>query len=218
MVDKKSQAAQGPPVPDGAEPDAEIRDKVRDLTSQVLKGGHLDPEEVKEVVQAMTPGSTAGMEPQAADVRRGLAEAVQGLDEALMRAAEAAHVALQQLGSKGIGFTDNDLKETFAMLKQLQGAYVATANRVAEAASGNIQRELRELAVHAQQVGVDASARVAAVMTEFASRLTSVSREGASAGFDAARDYGVRMTLLASGVLAGIADALREQSGPGTSK
>lgn len=218
MVDKKSQAAQGPPVPGGAEPDAEIRDKVRDLTSQVLKGGHLDPEEVKEVVQAMTPGSSAGMEPQAADVRRGLAEAVLGLDEALMRAAEAAHVALRQLGSKGIGFTDNDLKETFARLKDLQGAYVATANRVAEAASGNIQRELRELAVHAQQVGVDASARVAAVMTEFASRLTSVSREGASSGFDAARDYGVRMTLLASGVLAGIADALREQSGPGTSK
>lgn len=218
MVDKKSQAAQGPPVSGGAEPDAEIRDKVRDLTSQVLKGGHLDPEEVKEVVQAMTSGSSAGMEPQAADVRRGLAEAVQGLDEALMRAAEAVHVALQQLGSKGTGFTDNDLKETFARLKQLQEAYVATANRVAEAASGNIQRELRELAVHAQQVGVDASARVAAVMTEFASRLTSVSREGASVGFDAARDYGVRMTLLASGVLAGIADALREQSGPGTSK
>ncbi len=218
MVDKESQAAQASPVSSGPGPDAEIRDRVRDLTSQVLKGGHLDPEEVKEVVQAMTPGSSAAAEPQAADARRGLAEAVQGLDEALMRAAEAAHVALRQLGSKGTGFTDNDLKETFARLKELQGAYVATANRVAEAASGNIQRELRELAVHAQQIGVDASARVAAVMTEFASRLTSVSREGASAGFDAARDYGVRMTLLASGVLAGIADALREQSGPAASK
>jgi hypothetical protein len=36
--------------------------------------------------------------------------------------------------------------------------------------------------------------------------------EGASTGLNTARDYSVRMSLLASGVLAGIADALREPS------
>jgi hypothetical protein len=63
---------------------------------------------------------------------------------------------------------------------------------------------MTELAVHAQNIGMEASARVANVVGEFASgmRATPATVRGA----------GVRMALLASGVLAGVADALRDQS------
>ena len=47
---------------------------------------------------------------------------------------------------------------------------MAAANRIAEAMSGNLRREMMELAVHAQNVGVEASARVATMMGEFAER------------------------------------------------
>ena len=82
---------------------------------------------------------------------------------------------------------------------------MAAANRIAEAMSGNLRREMMELAAHAQDVGVEASARVAACWASLPSGM------GAAPGLATVRGASVRMTLLASGVLAGVADALRDQ-------
>jgi phosphoribosyl-ATP pyrophosphohydrolase len=122
------------------------------------------------------------------------------------------HDALQALAARGKDFGDNDLKEAFVSLQKLQEDYVAVANRIAEATTGNLRRELVDLALHAQRVGADASVRAAQVMSEFASRMSGSYREKAASGMDAARDYGARMTMLTSGLLAGFADALRQQS------
>ena len=65
---------------------------------------------------------------------------------------------------------------------------------------------MMELTAHAQNIGVEASARVASMMGEFAGGM------GAAPGMARMRDAGARMALLASGVLAGVADALRDQS------
>jgi hypothetical protein len=59
------------------------------------------------------------------------------------------------------------------------------------------------LAAHAQNLGVEASVRVASMMGEFASSM------GAGSGLTTVRGASARMAMLASGVLAGIADALR---------
>jgi hypothetical protein len=70
--------------------------------------------------------------------------------------------------------------------------------------TGNLRREIIDLAAHAQGVGAEAGARVAGLMSDLASRLG-----GAASGLETVRGASVRMTLLASGALAGIADALR---------
>jgi hypothetical protein len=150
-----------------------------------------------------TPGNAAV---SGADAREMFADAVRGLDEALVKSASATHGALQQLASRGKDFTDNDLKEALLSLRKLEEDYMAAANRLADAMSGNMRREMMELAVHAQNVGVEASARVATMMGELASGM------GATPGLATMRDASVRMALLASGVLAGVADALRDQT------
>jgi hypothetical protein len=147
-----------------------------------------------------------------AEARAAFADTVRGLDEALQSAATATHMALDRLASKGRDFTENDLKTALDSLQQLQQAYVATANRLAGAASESLGHELTELALHAQKVGVQASARVATTMSEFAGRMGSLSRESAASGFDTARTVSARVALLTSGILAGVADALRPQS------
>jgi hypothetical protein len=111
-----------------------------------------------------------------------------------------------RIASRGKDFTDNDLKEALVSLRKLEEDYMAAANRVAEAMSGNLRREMIELSVHAQNVGVEASARVATMMGEFASGM------GATPGLATMRGASARMALLASGVLAGVADALRDQT------
>jgi hypothetical protein len=91
-----------------------------------------------------------------------------GPTKALVKSASATHGALQQLASRGKDFTDNDLKEALVSLRKLEEDYAAAANRIAEAMSGNLRREMIELAVHAQNVGVEASARVATLMGDLA--------------------------------------------------
>ena len=186
--------------------DQPIRERVKELTSQVLQQGRVNPEAVREVVSAVlgrTPGSA---DVSGAKAREFFTDAVRQLDDALIKSASAAHGALQQLASRGQDFTDNDLKEAMVSLRKLEEDYVAVANRLAEAMSANLRREMTELAAHAQNLGVEASVRVASMMGEFANSM------GAGSGLATVRGASARMAMLASGVLAGIADALRDQS------
>jgi len=203
----------GEPMPPGdsaplvTDEDTAIRKRVRDLTSQVLQHGRVDTEAVKEVVRAVAGGSSSAVS-SGAEANEPLADAVRSLGDALKKSAVAAHDALQQLASRGKDFTDNDLKDALISLKALEEAYVAAANRVSEAMTGNLRREMLGLATHAQGIGAEASARVAGLVGEFANRMGS-----SASGLDAMRGAGVRMALLASGVLAGIADALHGRPG-----
>src|SRR5215468_5918649 len=208
MNDRATSRAASPPVAE----DKEIRERAKELTSQVLQRGRVDPDAVRESVRAVIGGPPGNTAASGADAREIFADAVRELDEALVTSASAAHSALQQLASRGKDFTDNDLKEALVSLRKLEEDYVAAANCVAEAMSGNLRREMMELAVHAQNVGVEASARVATMMGEFASGI------GTTPGLATMRGASVRMALVASGVLAGVADALRDQTEAKTGK
>ena len=186
--------------------DPPIRERVKELTSQVLQQGRVDPEAVRGVVSAVLGQASASTEESGAKAREFFADAVKQLDDALVKSASAAHGALQQLASRGQDFTDNDLKEALVSLRKLEEDYVAVANRLAEVMSANLRHEMTELAAHAQNLGVEASVRVASMMGEFANSM------GASSGLATVRGASARMAMLASGLFAGIADALREQS------
>jgi hypothetical protein len=194
------------PIPATTE-DQAIRERVKGLTNQVLQEGRVDPEAVRDIFRAVIGGTPAKVGAGSGADRELFADAVRELDQALVKSASATHDALQQLAARGKDFTDNDLKEALVSLRKLEQDYAAAASRIAEAMTGNLRREILELAARAQNVGVEASARVANLMGEFAGGM------GAAPGIATIRDAGVRMALLASGVLAGVADALRDRSG-----
>ena len=186
--------------------DQVIRERVKGLTSQALQQGRIDPEAVKDIVRTVIGGTPGNMAVSGAVARELFADAVRKLDEALMKSASAAHNALQHLAARGKDFSDNDLKEALVSLRKLEQDYAAAASRIAEAMTGKLRSEMMELAVHAQNVGAEASARVASMMEELTGGV------GATSGMAKVRDASVRMALLASGALAGVADALRDQS------
>jgi Family of unknown function (DUF6781) len=197
----------GPSAPPTTNEEQEIRNRVRDLTSQALQQGRIDPKAVGEVMRAVTGRATGDAGSGGSDPRELLVDEVAQLDEALANSAAATREALQRLAARGKDFTDNDLKQALVSLRKLEEDSVRAANRIAEALGGSLRHEIMELAAHAQGVGVEASARVASLVSELATRLG-----GATAGFDTLRGASVRMVLLASGALAGIADALRADS------
>jgi hypothetical protein len=199
-----------PTTSDAASPvtteDQVIRERVKGLTSRALQQGRIDPEAIRDIARVMIGGTPGNMAVSGAAARELFADAVRKLDEALVKSASATHDALQQLATRGKDFTDNDLKEALVSLRKLEQDYAAAASRIAEAMTGNLRREMMELAAHAQNLGVEASARVASMMEELAGGV------GATSGMAKIRDASARMALLASGVLGGVADALRDQS------
>ena len=211
MTDPIAPAGNAAAAPaEGKTEEQAIRERVRELTAQMLTGGRLDTEGVKEIVRTMS-GGVSQMPLESAQTREAFAEAIRGLDQALHASSLATHTALQALVARGKEFSDNDLKNAFAALQTLQKDYVAVANRITDATTGNLRRELADLALHAQRVGADVNVRFAQVLSEFANRIGSY-RAGSAPGFESVRQYGANMTLLTSGLLAGFADALRQQS------
>ena len=207
-------ASTGQPETSAAEADQAIRERVRLLMNQILRAGQVDPESVKEVMRAVTGGALSGTAPTADASGTEFADAVRRLDAALVVSAEAAHRALETVAIRGKDVTDNDIKGALASLMKLQENCLAAVNVVSERASGeNLRRELGQLAVHAQNVGVEASARAGALMNEFASRIAGTYRETTVPSLEAARAFSARMALLTSGIIAGVADALSDQSG-----
>ena len=209
-------APTGPPhhISAGNE-DQAIRQRVRELVSRLLRQGEIDTEGVKEVMRAVSGSTTSETASSGDEAASEFADAVRRLDTALLASAEAAHRALELVASRGKDITENDLKGALVSLMKLQEDCFASVNKVAERAGGggDLRREFGDLAVHARNVGIEASARTAALMNEFASRMASIYREAAVPGLEATRAVSARMALLTSGIIAGVADALGEQTG-----
>ena len=214
LIVSSEAASTGPPETSAAEEDQAIRERVRALTSQILRQGKIDPEGIKEVMRAVTGSAPSATTPTSDASEPEFSVAVRRLDAALGVSAEAAHRALETIAIRGTDVTDNDVKGAHARLMKLQEDCLAAANLVSKRASGeNLRRELDQLALHAQNVGVEASARAGALMNEFANRVTGAYRETAVPSLEAARALSARMAHLTSGIIAGVADALSDQSG-----
>lgn len=189
---------------------ADIREKVRDLTLQALKARHLDPREIRQVVHAMTEGISIGAEKRAADMRNAMADALHGLDDALTKSAEAGRLALEQLTTRTKDFSENELKQALANLKKMEEDFLTTVGQVADAAKPVVKEELKDLVGHARRAGTDTGKIVAQTAREFAHRMGSTYVDTQIAGLHAARELSARFTQVASGFLAGLADALRK--------
>lgn len=186
-----------------------IRDRVHDLTLEALRSRRFDPRAVREVVRAVSEGIALGAESSRVELRGSLADAFRGLDEALRKSAEAGGSALRQLVATGRGFTDGELKVALASIKRIEDDFLATVGRVADAAGAQVQPELRKILDEARRSGTETGRQIASTLTEFAQRVSVASLDLTLAGVEAAGEFGVRFAMLASGVLGGIADALR---------
>src|SRR4051812_7750709 len=80
-----------------------LRTAVRELTLNALRGRELTVEQIKRVVSAVTQGVNLGAASSKADPERVLGEAFAGMDEAVLKAVQANHLALQQLSGQGQG-------------------------------------------------------------------------------------------------------------------
>src|SRR5687768_1819556 len=179
----------------------DVARRMRDITLDALRNRRFDREGIREVVRAVTEGMAAAAPASGGSMRHAMGQAFRGMDEALTKSVEAGEAALRQLVATGRGITDNEVKQALAGLKKIEEDFVATVSQVADSANERARPELRELVRRATHAGTETGRQTAHLMAEFT-----------FSGIELAGQFSVRFAQLASGVLAGMADALEKSA------
>jgi hypothetical protein len=179
----------------------DVTRRVRDLTLEALRNRRFDREGIRDVVRSITEGMAAAAPASAGTARKALGDAFRGMDEALTKSVEAGEAALRQLVATGRGISDNEVKQALAGMKKIEEDFVATVSQVAGSANERVRPELEELARRATRAGTETGRQAAHLMKEFT-----------FTGMELAGEFSVRFAQMASGVLAGMADALEKSA------
>ncbi|MFA6014511.1 MAG: DUF6781 family protein [Gallionellaceae bacterium] len=188
-----------------------IREQVRDLTLSAIKQRRMEAGEVQNVIKALTEGISLGLDKRAHDSKQALTQAFSGLDAALMKSAEATHLALQQLTEHSSDFTKQDLKAALDNLKKVEQDFLTTVSDVSSKSSAHIKAEIDELLTHARRTGTDTGRQVSATLAAFSQQVHGVAHDTQAAGSGAVHKLSTRFTQLAAGILEGVAQALRDK-------
>lgn len=179
----------------------DVTRRVRDLTLDALRNRRFDREGIREVVRAVTEGMAAAAPASGGTLRQAMGQAFRGMDEALTKSVEAGEGALRQMVATGRGLADNEVKQALAGLKKIEEDFVDTVSKVASSANERAGPELRALVERATHAGTETGKQTAKLMAEFT-----------FAGMELAGEFSVRFAKMASGVLAGMADALEKSA------
>jgi len=179
----------------------DVARQMRDITLEALKNRRFDREGIREVVRAVTEGMAAAAPASGGSMRKAMGQAFRGMDEALTKSVEAGEAALRQMVSTGRSISDNEVKQALAGLKKIEEDFVATVGQVANSANERVRPELRALVERAAHAGTETGRQTAHLMKEFT-----------FSGLELAGQFSVRFAQLASGVLAGMADALEKSA------
>ena len=179
----------------------DVARQMRDITLEALKNRRFDREGIREVVRTVTEGMAAAAPASGGSMRKVMGQAFRGMDEALTKSVEAGEAALRQMVATGRSISDNEVKQALAGLKKIEEDFVATVGQVANSANERVRPELRALVERAAHAGTETGRQTAHLMKEFT-----------FSGMELAGQFSVRFAQLASGVLAGMADALEKSA------
>jgi len=179
----------------------DVARRVQEVTLEALRNRRFDREGIREVVRAVSEGMAAAAPASGGTVRQVMGQAFRGMDEALTKSVEAGEQALRQLVSTGRGMADHEVKDALAGLKKIEQDFIETVSKVASSANERARPELRSLVERATQFGTETGKQTAKLMTEFT-----------FSGMELAGQFSVRFAQMASGVLAGMADALEKSA------
>jgi hypothetical protein len=179
----------------------DVRRRFRDLTLSALSNRRFDREGIREVVRAMTEGMAAAAPASGGTMRKAMGQAFRGMDEALTKSVVAGEEALRKLVATGRSISDNEVKQALTGLKKIEEDFLSTVGQVAESANERVRPELRDLAQRAARAGTETGRQAASLMADVT-----------FSGIELAGHFSARFAQMASGVLAGMADALEKSA------
>ena len=188
--------------------EGDLRERVRDLVTRALVQRRVEPQVIRDVMQATVSGLGDGLRARGALAGAALKDAVAGLDDAVGRSVYALRMALEEARGQGREFTEGDIKATVDAVRELEQDLLETLKHAADRSQDWLRDELHDIRAHLQRTGTDTGAHVRAVLEAFNNRL-SAAASGSGLDVRAAAGQTVeRLSAVASGILRGLADAI----------
>ncbi len=186
-----------------------IAKEVERITGDALAMGRIELEHMKRVIEGVGRGASAGEQPNKA--RAEVAEAFEGLQNAMLDVFERAKLTTQEEASRVEGYYEDELKRRLRELRDMEATMLDSLSQAAKAGSDTGAEVLRDTVRHARRSGTRLGTEVENSMRTLSKSLPEALRETALAGLGAARETGARAAEVASGILGGVADVLRGQ-------
>ena len=193
-----------------SEPD--LHERVRELTARALHERRLALQNIGEIVGAVTAGVGSGLAARGGEMKVGLKQAMAGIDDAVGSAAQAASYALQEAAAQGKAFKDAELKASLEQLRDLETQLVDTLKQTASQSGGKLKEELGYLSDHLKHSGTRTGEQVREALQQLAGGVKAGSEAGRAGLSETASTATVRLSQVASGILAALSDSLKRQS------
>jgi len=128
----------------------------------------------------------------------------------MLQSFESAKLAVEESTSKMSEYSETELKQRLAELRDMEKTLLDTLSATAKSGAHTGTEILEDLVKHARRSGTRLGSEVETSMRSLAKSLPDALRETAVAGFGAARETSARAAEAASGLFKGIAETLRD--------
>jgi hypothetical protein len=186
-----------------------LRTTVRDLTLQALQTRELSLAQIKSVIRSVTEGVNLGAVQGHLDTEQVFGQALAGMDDALLKVVEASRVALHQLTGER-EFRDSHLKKALDDLEKLEDEFFATVKKAAGGAGAPFKTQWGGALEESMNVGTATGQQVMSLVEQYGDQVRQTARAQRDAGFRAAHALAQNFAALASGVLIGMSEAMRQ--------
>jgi len=190
-----------------------LRAAVRELTLNALKSRELTLSEIKRVIRNVTEGVNLGAASAKADAERVLGEALSGMDEAVLKAVQANHIALQRLASQGQSLRDTHLKKALDDLEKLEDQFLDTVKEATKKSSKQLRDQWAAVLQRTESTGTQTAAQIEATLEDFGVRMRDAVRNQRRTALKTAAVMSENFTALASGILIGLTEGLQQGHG-----
>ena len=184
----------------------DIHNEVRQIVVDALKNGQMEPEHIKEVIQAVVNGAFEGATASEPEAKEVLQQTVTGIDTALSQVAQASSLAIEEAAGNVEEFTEHDLKRALTDLNDLEKLFFDTLSEVAKSGQEMTSNALNNIVEHLQQSTTSVGRTAAETSDHLLGFLANQGKNIQLA--DVAKTTGASVARVASGLLAGIADSL----------
>ena len=194
----------------------EVRTTVRDLTLRSLQGRDVTLTQIRGALKSVTEGVNLGVASSPVDAERLLADALAGMDDALLKAVEANRSVLQQVTGGSVSFEESKMKKALDELERYEDTMFRTVKQASAGANDKLRQQWSNVLGNLKMHGSDTGERVASTMEEYGSQFQNAMRNSRTAAAKAAHAMSSSYATLVGGALSGMSEALK-QGGHGRS-
>jgi hypothetical protein len=185
-----------------------LRTAVRELTLSALRGRELTVEQITRVVRTVTEGVNAGAASSKADAGTVLSEAFSGMDEAVLKAVQANHLALQQFSAQGQG--GSSLQKALDDLERLEDGFLNAVKDATRKGSQQLREQWTSLLRQKETAGTATQTQIEQTLEEFSDRMRDAVRQQRRTALKTAEVMAGNFSTLASGILIGLTEGLKQ--------